>query len=241
MKFAGILLLLFVTLSCKSVQINDLSQRSTTSVVELGTLGVETKKLETTIFQTNILPNYQNPLRVSVSLLPFTEKTFEVYTEAAQKQNQEIKMAYLDSVENKPGYVGLKLLDKVSLANELNSPHNKGVNAYLQNSTNIKMVTTVAAYFNKADLNNLGLAEEVYLVNKKSQKYSLELVKNGSVFTSIDIARGLTFAYSTASLCWKKERGSIFIANIIEGNQSCAKGTHRNISRLEKRQNLFKY
>ena len=103
MKFAGILLLLFVTLSCKSVQINDLAQRSTTSVVELGTLGVETKKLETTIFQTNILPNYQNPLRVSVSLLPFTEKTFEVYTEAAQKQNQEIKMVYLDSVENKSG------------------------------------------------------------------------------------------------------------------------------------------
>ncbi len=241
MRKLSILLALILLISCKTVQVNQLSQKTTKTVVELGTIGTETKKIEATIFQPNAVPVYKKKLRVAKSMIPFTDDTFNAYAEAAQQQNQDIKITYIDSVANKPGYAYLQLLDKVCLLSELNADHNKPVNDFLQNSKKSRIVTSISAYFDTVDLNSVGQAEEIYLVNNKPQKYSLELVKNGKPFNTIDISRAVPFTYTTASLCWKKEGSVVSIANIIEGNQTCAKDTYKNVARLHKKVNYFKY
>ncbi|MDY7394238.1 hypothetical protein UMM65_03220 [Aureibaculum sp. 2210JD6-5] len=241
MKKMLLLCMVLLWVSCKTVQVNQLAQKTTKIVVELGTIGEVNKKLETTVFQTTAVPNYQQKIRISANIVAFNNNTFNAYAKAATQQHQKIKVTYIDSVANKPGYANLQILDKVQLINELNAAHNKGVNAYLQNTKNNVLVTKVSAYFDSIDLQNISQAEEVYLINNKPQKYSLELVKNGKVFSNIDVSKAVPFAYRTSAFCWKKERGQISIANLVKQNESCARETYRNVAKLNKKIDYFKY
>ena len=235
------LLILILVVSCKTVQVNHQQQRTTKGVVELGAIGTITKGLKHDVFQTNTLPYYKEKLRVLVNMTTFTDDTFTVYTQAAQQQNKPIIFTYIDTVENKPGYAQLQLIDKVKLIEQLNAEHNKSTNTFLQNSNDNSLVTRLAVYFNASDLNNLSIAEEVYLVNKKPQKYSLELVANGKAFAMLDVNKAVPFAYTTGNFCWKKEQGQITIANIIEDRETCARDTYEDVARLNKKVNYFKY
>lgn len=241
MKKLGLLLLMISIVSCKTVQVNQLKQKTTKKAVELGVIGVVTKGLQQDVFQTRTLPVYKQKIRILASITTFTDDTFNAYAQSAIQQNQPIKITYIDSVANKPGYAQLQLLDKVSVLKELNANHNKEINTFLQNSNANVLVTSISAYFNMVDLSTILQAEEVYLVNNKPQKYSLELVKNGKPFGMLDVSKGVAFGYTTASFCWKKEGGTVSIANIIEGRETCARDSYKNVARLNKKVNYFKY
>ncbi len=240
-KIIVILLLVGVLFSCKTVQVNQQSQKITKAIVELGSIGKVNYKLATDRFKLTTLPTYKQKIRVAANIVAFNKTTFNTYAQAAKQQNQKISITYIDSVANKPGYANLQILDKVQLLNALNAEHNIELNTYLQNVKNNEIIKGVSAYFNSIDLSNLSQADEIYLVNNKPKKYNLELIKNGKPFATIDMANGVTFAYNTASFCWKKERGQISIVNLISGNESCAKDTYRNVSRLNKKADLLKY
>ena len=236
----SILLVCFL-FSCKTVQVNQQNQKTTKTEVELGAIGQVNYKLETDRFQITTLPVYKQKIRVAVNIAAFNNTTFNTYAQAAKEQNQKIKITYIDSVANKPGYANLQVLDKVQLINALNAQHNILVNSYLKNSKKNEIITGLSAYFDSIDLSNLSQADEVYLINNKHKKYNLELVKNGKAFATIDMSKGVPFAYNTASFCWKKERGALSIVNLTAKNESCAKDTYRNVSRLNKKVDLFKY
>ncbi len=241
MKKISILILLLSIISCKTVQVNQLSQKTTKTVVELGAIGKVTKNIETTVFQITTLPYYEQKIRVAAGITTFTDNTFNAYVQAALQQNKKIKITYIDSVANKPGYAHLQIIDKVQLLNELNATSNKPINTYLQNTNKSVIITSVSAYFDAIELSSISQAEEVYLVNNKPQKYSLALVKNGKTFAVIDFSKAVPFAYTTASFCWKKEHGKISIANIVEHRETCAKDTYKNVAKLNKKINYFKY
>ncbi len=241
MKKLGLLVIILSVVSCKTVQVQQSQQRTTKKVVEIGSIGTITKGLQQNVFQTSNLPVYKQKIRVAASITTFTDATFNAYAQAAKEQSKPIQITYIDSVANKPGYAHLRILDKVALLNELNATHNKATNTFLQNSNANVLVTSMSAYFGAVDLSTISQAEEVYVVNNKPQKYSLELVKNGKPFALLDISKGVPFTYTTASFCWKKEGSKISIANIIESRETCAKDTYRNVARLNKKVNYFKY
>lgn len=242
MKISVAILLVFGLLfSCKTVQVNQQTQQTTKTVVELGAVGQVNYKLETNRFQITTLPTYKQKLRVAANIVAFNNTTFNTYAQAARQQNQKISIAYIDSVANKPGYANLQILDKTQLINELNAGYNSTVNTYLQNAKNNEIITGVSAYFNSLDLSKLSQADEVYLVNNKLKKYNLELIKDGRKFATVDMGNSVPFAYTTASFCWKKENATISIVNLTTANESCAKDTYRNVSRLYKKTDLFKY
>ncbi len=241
MKKIGVLAILLSVISCKTIQVNQLSQKTTKTVVELGAIGKVTKNLESHVFQITTLPNYEQKVRVAANTVTFTDNTFNAYAQAALQQNKKIKVTYIDSVANKPGYAHLQIIDKVQLLNELNANHNSSVNTYLQNTNKSVIITSVSAYFDAIDLSSISQAEEVYLINNKPQKYSLALVKNGKAFALVDFSKAVPFAYTTASFCWKKEHGKISIANIVEHRETCARDTYKNVAKLNKKINYFKY
>ncbi len=241
MKKIIFILVAVVLFSCKTVQVNQQAQQTTKTVVELGAIGKVNYKLETDRFQITTLPVYQQKIRVAANIVVFNNNTFNTYAHAALQQNQKISITYMDSVANKPAYAFLQILDKVQLIKALNADYNQAVNTYLQNAKNNEIVTGVSAYFSTVDLSNISRADEVYLINDKPKKYNLELVKDGRSFAVIDMANGVPFAYTTGSFCWKKEQGLIKIANVTAKNEHCAKDTYRNVSRLNKRINYFKY
>lgn len=241
MKKLSFLLIIAVVISCKTIKVNQLPQKITKTVVELGTIGMVNKGIEINTFQTTTLPVYKQKIRISANILAFNDNTFNTYAQAALQQNKKIKVTYIDSVANKPGYANLQILDKVQLLSELNAEHNVNINAYLQNTNNNVLITSVSAYFDAIELSNISQAEEVYLINNKPKKYSLELVKSGNPFAVIDISKSVPFAYTTASFCWKKERGKISIANLTSQNENCARETYKNVARLNKKINYYKY
>ena len=241
MKKTYLFFLIIIVISCKTINVNQLPQRTTKTFIEIGVIGKENKKIETTVLQTTTLPVYKRKIRVSANIVTFNDNTFNAYAQAALEQNKKIKVTYIDSVANKLGYVNLQILDKVQVLDELNAEHNKGINTYLQNVDNDVIITGVSAYFDAIELSNISQAEEVYLINNKPKKYSLELVKSGKPFANIDISRSVPFAFTTASFCWKKERGKISIANLVDKSESCTRNTYKNVARLNKKIDYFKY
>ncbi|WP_117885590.1 hypothetical protein [Aureibaculum luteum] len=240
-KIITILSLISILFSCKTIQVNQQSQKTTKTVVELGVIGKVNYKFKTDRLETTALPVYNQKIRVATNNVVFNTTTFKTYTKASNQQNQKINITYIDSAENKPSYVNLQFLDKVQLINELNAEYNDGISTYLQNAKNNIIITGISTYFNSEDLENLSQADEVYLINNKPKKYNLELIKNGRTIANIDMANGVSFTYTTASFCWKKEYGKISIVNITGANEGCGKDTYKNVSRLNKKVNLFKY
>jgi len=241
MKKWSLFLIIISIVSCKTVEVNQQRQQTTKTVVELGVIGKITKGIETNTFQTTTVPVYKQKIRVSADILAFDDNTFNTYAQAALQQNKKIKITYIDSVANKPGYANLQILDKVQVLDELNATHNTGVNTYLQNATNNVLITGLSAYFDAIELSNISQAEEVYLINNKPKKYSLELVKSGKPFAIVDISKSVPFTYTTASFCWKKERGKISIANLTYRSETCARDTYKNVAKLNKKINYYKY
>jgi len=241
MKKISLFLVTITIFSCKTIEVNQQRQQTTKTMVELGVVGRIDKGIETNTFQTTTIPIYKQKIRVSANILIFDDNTFNTYAQAALHQNKKIKITYIDSVANKPGYANFQILDKVQLLNELNAPYNIDVNNYLLNANNDILINGISAYFGIIDLSNISQAEEVYLINNKSRKYSLELIKNSKPFAVIDISKSVPFAYTTASFCWKKNNGEVKIANLIDKNEKCARDTYKNVTRLNNKINYFKY
>jgi hypothetical protein len=185
---------------------------------------------------TVVIPIFKQKIRVSVSIIPFNKRTYKLYAEAARHQNKVVN----DSVINKLVYVNVEIIDKVQLIKELNADYNTATSIYLQQSKENELVIQVSAFFDAIDLSNLSQAEEVYLLNNKPQKYVLELVKGGKAFAHIDLSKGATFGFSTASFCWKKEQGKISLANLVSSGEHCTNDTYKNVRRLDKKINYFK-
>ena len=241
MKKIALLFSVLLLISCKTVQVNQLSQKTTQTMVELGAIGKITKNLEAQVFQITSLPTYKQKIRVAANTVAFNKTTFKAYTKAAIRQQKKITISYIDTIPTKPSYVTIQILDKVQLIKALNAPHNSSINTYLQNTHKSVIITTIACYFDAIDLSSISQAEEIYLINNKPKKYSLELVKNGNTFATINFSKTTPFAYTTASFCWKKEHGNIQLANIVEHRETCARETYKNIAKLNKKINYYKY
>lgn len=233
-------LVLFFVACLNFSMVGQLLPKSTTNYVELGTIGNTKKEVLTKKNITATIPMYKQKMRIGVTILPFTKTSFNKYKKAAAKQNKRASETFIDSIAIKTKYAQLQLMDKVQLIKELNADYNTTTSTYLQQSKENELVIQVSAFFDGIDLSNLSQAEEVYLLNNKPQKYVLELVKGGKAFAHIDLSKGVTFGFSTASFCWKKEHGIISLVNLISNGESCAKDTYKKVRRLDKKVNYFK-
>ncbi len=241
MKKLSLIFILIAIVSCRSVEVNTLRQQTTKTVVELGVIGKVKKGIKLNTFQTTTVPVYKQKIRVAASIVAFTDNSFNTYAKAAMHQNKKVKESYIDSLTVKPGYANLQIMDNVQLLSELNGTHNKEINTYLQITKKTKIITSISAYFSPIELSNISQAEELYLVNSKTKKYILELMKSGKIIGTIDLSRAVTFAYTTASFCWGKEHGTVYIANLVGKDELCTRKTYRNVTRLNKKVNYYKY
>lgn len=240
-KISFIVVVAILLFSCKTITVNNKLQQTTKQVVELGVIGSTKKGLLNNNFIATTVPLYKQKIRVHANTTTFTKTTFKAYANATKQQNKTLKATYIDSVEVKPTYTTLQIVDKVAILKQLNANYNKEVSQYLQNTTNNSLVTELSVYFSTLEKNSIAQADEIYLINKKAQKYNLQLVKNGNVFMTLNIAKAIPFAYKTRTFCFKKEYGKITIVNLVSANESCTNDSYRNVKRLHKKENLFKY
>ena len=184
MKRISTALIILSFLSCNTLQLNQDVLVTTKRAVELGSIGKVKGVIENSV-QINSFPTYQKKIRVAVKVVSFNKNAFNRYNRAAKHQKGAAKWVLKDSLIPTYKYVNLQLLDKVQLMTQLNGQHNKSVKTYLQNAHGDEMITGISVYFDQNMMNNLLQADEVYLINNKPQKYSLELVKAGKAFEEI--------------------------------------------------------
>lgn len=240
MKYGILWLLSVLFVSCSSIQINHQKQKTTTAVVELGAIGIISSNLLSVGFKTNALPIYKQKIRLQAVVVPFDKYTYKAYKKAAGQQNSPKIIAATDTVTKMANkYVRLQIIDKVQLINELNAEYNKNVKSYIQTAEANTLVLNTSVYLDKNELSSVMGAEEIYLINNKPKKYSLELVKNGKIVAVINLSKAVPFAFATVSFCYKKEQGRINIVDMVSKKHQCSDNSKSTVKALNKKVSFF--
>lgn len=242
MKKISFLILLVISISCKTVSIKKQPQRIASSAIELGTIGVLKPNLEINAFQTVGIPKYKEKIRVQFSIFPYNKLTFNALKKASKLQGKKVTLQYVDSLPNKPTYVTFTIADKVAIIQQLKSEENSTIIEHLKIAPTSKLVTTVSINFDSTIIKNINQAEEIYLVNTKHKKYHLALYKNSVLFKTVEFSKGVVFAYKIVSFCWgENSRHQPILVNITGENSKCSKNTYNSYQQVEKKKYSIKY
>ncbi|MFA5297535.1 MAG: hypothetical protein WC389_04930 [Lutibacter sp.] len=241
-KTATILLFLAILTSCKTVVVNKQTQKIASSALELATIGKTKPNLQINTFEINAIPQLNKKIRVTAMVLPFNRAAFKAYIKAANLQGKRNVVKYVDSLSNKPMYVALKITDNVTLLEELNGGHNVTIFNYLKTVPNANMISEISMVFDASILSEIDQAEELYLSNVKYKKYDLELYRNGSLHNTIELTKGITFAYKLSSFCWGENgRHQPILVDIIDEHLNCNNNTQNSFQKVIKKKQSIKF
>ena len=225
-----ILILLIVLSSCKTIGI----QKQMYNQVELATIG-STKNKFIKEFQTNAIPKLTTKIRLGISLKEFTKSSFKSFQQANKQLGKSSNLNYIDSLEVKPKYINLVIIDKLNLLNNFNNSKNKHTINYLKTSNNLKIVTEIELVFPKNIEKDLLKAEDIFLTQDKNHKYAIEISTNKTTQT-IPFSKATIFNYKTNIPCWGINDNHIII--LADINNKCSKNTYNSFHKAKKKNEL---
>ncbi|TXK78899.1 hypothetical protein [Mesonia sp. K4-1] len=206
----------------------------------LGSIGTGKEYILEEDYTNTAFVEYQQPIKLSSSILPFTKRTYKLFNEASKKQPSDLKINYTDSLVEKPKFVQLHISDKVTVLEQLNNKNNEELIDYLKVQPEAKMVTSISLALNQEKLNQLQTAEGAFLTQSGYKHYVISLYKEGEPIDQIQLNDGAVFAYETSSFCWKEnKRRQLQIVDITNGDP-CPKKTYSNSRKVIKEENYFK-
>ncbi|MBW1296904.1 hypothetical protein [Aquimarina litoralis] len=226
--------------SCRSISVNKSAMHTaTTTPVALGVIGIHENQMRNTDFQVTTIPNYKQNIRVGVTSVHFDNTTFKAYLQRSSQNKQQIK--YVDSLEKKPQFIKLEIIDWVGLISELEQDHNQQTISYLKRQKDAEIIASVSMAVNQQILSDIQKAEAVFLVNKNYKQYELALVKNGNTYKTIDFADTALFGYRLSYFCWgENEKRRVSLFDIVDENDKCPKNTYKNAEKAREKINYFK-
>lgn len=231
-------LLLFLMISC-----GVLPQKNTfykaDSNIELGVVGEKRTEIRKTSFNTFGVPFYDKKIKVSLSVMPFSKKTFKVLQSIIKEKQLPNTISYSDSLKIKPTYVKIEIQDKVGVISALNK--DTAVFDYLKNSPDAVLVSSIQLYTTPDFNNQLKRADAYYLQSDKNKKTWLYLYKNEQEIDKLDIKQTVVFQYKLSSFCWDiNYKNKVVLSTLVGKGQKCALPTQKNAQKLEcKRKNDF--
>ncbi len=239
-KYVLGILLCFFALSCKTISVNQQPQLITETPVELGTIGLLNGTVIASNFESVAIPSFTKGLKLQVLPVTFSKQSFKAY-EKANKMYQKGKLTFSDTLKIKPEYVLLQFVDRVAITSELNEAKNTGVRSYLETKQDAQMVTSISIAFSVEQLNTLKNADEVFLIQSASKKFSLQLKSLDGEKQNLELSDGVVFAYQTSVFCWKEnDRHQLVIADLVSDSEGCPPNTHRKSQKAVQKENYFK-
>ncbi|WP_299884424.1 hypothetical protein [uncultured Lacinutrix sp.] len=233
------LCVLILLVSCKTVSIDNQMQSTTTQQIILGTIGIDKELLLNKSYTNTAIPEYKEPVKVSVSVKSFNKKTFKAFSNA--NTANLITVNYVDSLEIKPKFVSLYIQDKITVLKALNSKTNKTVKSYLTTKNEASIISYLSMALNQQAITNISQADECFLEKDGIKSYTLQLYKNGEKTNIIRFNDGVVFAYKTLNCCWKQnEKQQLEIVDLIDPINRCPNKTSMRASRAKKEINYFK-
>ncbi len=238
-------LLVLIVLSfsaCKSISIQNKQYQNTTEQVVIGSLGQdENFVLEKTYNHVGI-PKIYNPLKLYVTQIPFNKGTLHAFENANALQAAKLNVIYIDSLEIKPKFLNIQTVDEIGLMAMLNDKENSDVKNYMMNQDQSHIISNVSVVFDEATMQQIVLAEEVFLELSGIKSYNLNLYKNKKLTKSISFKDGVIFGYRTSSACWNEnEKYQLQIVDLVEGDNKCPKNTYKSAKRAKKEINYYKF
>ena len=236
MKNSFIVLLLVVLSACQSTKIKNNTYKVSETAPELGSIGQSKMGYKTNNeFEVKTLPKLENNIRVAIEIVPFNRKMYKIYSAKAKYNQDQLKVAYVDSLPKKPELATIKLLDVVQFVNELNADYNKDVFKFISNTQNSEVVTNLVFCFTPEEINKIKQADAFYLTNYQDSKYGISLYKLGKKTDTLFLNSLNVVAYRLSTFCWgSTDRGQWYIADMIEGNGGCKGITKSSIGEKKK-------
>ncbi|WP_082113343.1 hypothetical protein [Kordia jejudonensis] len=236
--FSLIVLVLFI--HCKSISVHQKPQLITETPVALGSIGLIEDNILNKHFEGVSVPVFSEPLPLNVQSAEFNKQTFKAFAKA-NSVKKKIAISFEDSLQVKPQYVQLQLSDRVSVLNQLNDSRNAGVRSYLENKEDAQLVTSITIAFTEENLQKIAAAEEVFLIQSSSKKFSLQLKNQAGTTEQIQFSDGIIFAYRLSGFCWKEnEKHRLVIGDIISSTESCPRNTYKKASKVIQKEDYFK-
>lgn len=242
MKSVFFVALVVVFTACQTIKIKEDTYKISATSPELGSIGEYSAGFQgQSDFQTRTLPILKDKLRLSIEMVPYNKKLNKAYQAKTKYNQNQVKLAYIDSLPSKPEITILKILDITGLVTELNASYNTAAFRLINDLEKSEMVTSVAVQFSVAEIAKIRQADAYYLTNDQEKKYSISLYKLGKKVENIEINTEAIVAYQLGKFCWTVDaRGRSSIADIVNGNKSCKGKTSQKIKEKRKEANLFK-
>jgi len=239
-RFVFVIIFFGIFSACKTVSINQETYRTTSDPVSLGSIGTGKEYVLEGKYTNTAFVAYHQPIKLSSSVLPFSQKTHKLFTKASEKQSSDLKINYTDSLAEKPKFVQLYISDKVTVLKQLNNENNEQLIDYLKLQPEAKIVTSISLAFNQENLNQLQTAENAFLVQSGYRRYVIGLYNEGKLVNQIPVNEGVVFAYETSFFCWKEnKRRQLQIVDMTNGDP-CPKKTYSKSRKAKKEENYFK-
>ncbi|WP_299223304.1 hypothetical protein [uncultured Aquimarina sp.] len=239
-KYILVVIGIICLVGCRSISVNkSVMHTATTTPVALGVIGIHENHLRNTDFQVTTIPMYKKDIRVGVTAADFDKTTYKAYL--SKSQNNKHQITYIDSLETKPQFLKIELIDWVSTISELEQPYNQQTIAYLKRQQGAEMISSVSLAVSQNTLNEINSAEAVFLVNKNYKQYELSLVKGGKTYKTIDFADTTIFGYRLSYFCWgENDKRRVALFDIVDENDDCPKNTYKKAEKAKEKINYFK-
>jgi hypothetical protein len=235
-----VVLAILICSACQTTKIKDKEYKVTSSIVELGSIGVSKTSYDQNTFETKALPKLENNIRVEIGVVPYNKKLNQIYKSKAKYNQNQTKVAYIDSLPVKPELVTIQILDVAGLVHEINANYNADILKLLIDTQNSKIISSLAVSLSTEEITKIRQADAFYLSNTQYKKYIIVLFKAGKKVDTIDINPETIVAYQVSSFCWSNsDRGNWYIADIVNVHNRCSGVTKPKITKKKKSENLF--
>ena len=234
-KYSCMLLMLASFTSCRTLSVQQERQLKTTQNLELGTIGVHKNFMIEQDYNFVAIPQYQSPIKVNVTRVPFNKTKLKAFENAKSAQNKTVTVRYIDSVKPKPRFLKLEIADRVAVLKSLNSPQNRDVFQFLQNKSNAHLISTISVVFDAETTAKLSTAQQVFLEYTGINTYVLKTYNNTKEQHSIHFSEGVVFGYQISNVCWKEnKKRQLEIVDFVESDDRCPLNSYRMAKKAKK-------
>lgn len=235
-----VVLIVLICSACQTTKIKNDNYKFSSSVVELGSIGTSKLSYNLNTFETKGLPKLENNIRVEIGVVPYNKKLNKIYKSKAKYNQNQTKVAFIDSLPIKPELVTIKILDVAGLVQEINADYNASLLKLLTDTQGLKIISSLAVSLSNEEIAKIRQADAYYLTNNQYKKYTIALFKSGKKTDNIDINPETIVAYQVSSFCWVKSiKGTWNIADIINEQNSCTGITKSKANEKKNNKDLF--
>lgn len=234
--------MILVFTACKTISVQDNQYQTTNEQIVLGSIGQDSNYLLEHKYSSSAIPNYITPIKVQATGVSFNKSSFKKFQQAQAFQTMAFQITYVDSLELKPSFLNLEIVDQVGLISLLNDKTNSDIKAYLINQTESHIVTHISMAFPENILKDLQEAEEVFIEPSGKKSIALHLYKENELVKIVNFFEGVVFAYQTASCCWKENsKYQLEIVDLVENDSECPNKSYLSAQKAKKEIDYYKF